>query len=216
MTLGNALSLSPAVAGTLRRVSPGTFVFVPSEDWTMGQEYVLTLTTDLKDLAGNPLPMPYREVFTPAVPTQSVSEIDLVGNLIDTPIYLIGQLNNSAPYRLNWEPGAPPDNALVLTIALHFSQPYDDAHKPALVNAVRLAGFYPDTLVSPQVTQVSWTGPQTVSISYTGFARSANTPSLHRLYYRLTIASGPEQTGNQYGSFLSEAITLLLESGSDS
>ncbi len=215
-TLETAFSLSPAVAGTIRRVSPGTFVFVPADDWTMGQEYVLTISTDLKDLAGNPLPSPYRQVFTPAVPVQTVTEIDLVGNLTDTPVYVTGQLNNNTPYLLNWEIGAPPDSALVLTVTLHFSQPYDDAHKQALVSAVRFAGFYPDTVISPQVTQVSWSGPRTVSISYIGFARSANTPSLQRLYYKLTVTSGPEQTGNQEGAFLKDPVTVLLESGSNS
>jgi hypothetical protein len=215
-TLETAFSLSPAVAGTLRRVSPGTFVFVPAEDWTMGQEYVLAISTDLEDLAGNPLRSPFRQVFTPAIPAQAVTEIDLAGTLSDAPVYHGAQLNNSIPWMLNWVAGAPPDDALVLTATLHFSQPYDVASPPIVVSAVRFAGWYPDSVISPQVTQVSWIGPQTVSISYIGFARSANTPSLHRLYYRLTIAPGVEMTGNQDGSYLKDQVTLLLESGSDS
>ncbi len=215
-TLEAAFSLSPAVIGSLRKVSAGIFVFVPAEDWRMGQEYVLTITTDLEDLAGNPLPSPFRQVFTPAIPAQTVCEIDLVGNLTDTPVYATSALNNSVPYLLHWTVGAPPDDALALTITLRFSEPYDDAHKPIIAGAIRLDGFFPESVISPQVTQVGWTGPRTVNISYTGFTRSADSPSRERIYYRLSIPSGPEQTGTFDGSFLSDPVTLLLESGSDS
>ncbi len=215
-SLQTAFSLSPAVSGTIRKLSPGSFAFVPAESWKMSQEYVLTISTALEDLAGNPLPVEYRQVFTPAIPVQSVTEVDLAGTISDSPVYTAGQLNNSSPYMINWTVGAPPDNALVLTVVLHFARPYDDAWKPTIAGAVRLAAWFPSTLVSPQVTQVSWNGGQTLSIFYTGFQRSANSPSLARVYYRLTVPSGPEQTGNQDGSYIQDPVTVLLESGSDS
>lgn len=216
MSLDTAFSLSPSREGTMRRVSSGIFVFVPSDGWLMGQEYVLSITTDLKDTFGNPMRAPYRELFTPGIPAQAVTEISLMGDLVDTPLYDASQLNNSVPSVINWVLSASvPDSALVLCITVRFAQGYDAVHQPSIANALHFEGYYPD-VVSPQVTQENWMDSRTLRISYTGFTRSANHPSLERLFYKLTLPSGPDQTMNQEGSFLNESVTLLLESGSDS
>ncbi len=215
-SLETAFSLSPSVAGTVRKVSPCVFVFVPSDNWTMGQEYLLAISTDLEDLAGNPLPAPYREVFTPSIPAQSVTAVDAEGSLTGT-LPLAAPLNGAAPLLLPWvNSGTVPDSELILKVTIHFAQPYAPEFQPSIAGALRCTGYFPATTISPQILNVSWIGGQMLIISYVGFHRSPISPSLERLYYKLTIPGGQDQTRNQSGSFMKDPITVLLESGSDS
>ena len=218
-SLQGAFSLSPALAGTMRRVSPGLFVYVPSAAWLMGQDYVLAVSTTLTDLSGNPLRAPYRELFRTGIPLQSVTEIALSGDLapgsgsITLPA---SQLDNPAPCLLAWVAKAmKPDGELELTATVRFARGYDAAHRPTIAGAIDLAGFYPTSVASPEVTQVSWLDDRTVTVSYLGFARSAIDPATGTgaLYYKLTVPSGQGLTINQEGSFLATPVTLLLESG---
>ena len=214
--LTSAFSLSPAVAGTIRKVSAGVFLFVPSESWTMAQEYLLAISTELEDLSGNPLPAPHREIFTPKILAQAVTAIDVEGNLQGS-LPLAAPLNSTAPFMLPWVPsGSLPDSEMVLRVTIHFAEPYDPVFQPVVAGAVRCAGFFPASTTSPQVLFANWLDTRTLRISYIGFHRSANSPSRERLYYKLTVPGGRDQTQNQAGSFMTDPVSVLLESGSDS
>jgi hypothetical protein len=215
-TLQTAFSLTPTVAGTLRKLAPGSFAWVPSDPWLMGQEYLLAISTDLKDMAGTPLAVAYREPFTTAVPTQTVTNINLEGSLTGT-LPLAAPLNNAAPYLLPWvNSGVVQDSALVLTVTYHFARPYDAASQITIAAAIRMTGYFPSSVVSPQVLGASWLDPTTFRVAYIGFKRSDNSPSLQRRYYRISIPSGRDQTVNQEGAYLKDPVTVILESGSDS
>ncbi len=217
--LRRAFSLSPALAGTMMRVSPARFVFVPSVDWVMGREYLLVISTGLTDLSGNPLRAPYRELFQTAIPLQSVTEIDVSGDLAsgcESLAFPASQLDNAAPSLVAWVPRAQkPDEELELTVTVRFARGYDAAHRPEVAGAIDLAGYYPPGLMSPEVTQETWLDDWTVCISYLGFTRSSIDPATGTgaLYYKLTVPAGQGLTSNQEGSFLTSPVTLLLESG---
>ncbi len=220
-SLVEAFSLSPPHPGTMRRISPTLFAYVTASGWLMGQEYLLTISRALTDLSGNPLPAPYRELFTPAIPEQLVAEITLSGDLASSAGSLLlptALLNSPAPLLLAWVMRSmKPDSELELAATLRFACAYDAAYRSALVDGIELAGYFPPDLPDPEVTQVGWLDSRTLRISYLGFRRSTIDPAngTGALYYRLTVPSGPELTANQEGSFLARPVTLLLESGSD-
>jgi len=211
-TLNAAFSLSPSTSGTIFRVSAGVFVYVPATQWVMNQQYVLAISTALTDLSGNALPSPYRLLFTPSIPVQTVDEVDVAGTLVagHNLTETTGALNNSSAYSLSWDPATLTAN-LELDVTIKFSQPYDAQHKPIIANAVSFAGYFPAGVSDPQITQVSWSSDTTLTISYSGFVRSPN--SLQSDFYQLTIPGGASESGNQNGSFLPSPVTLLLESG---
>jgi hypothetical protein len=217
-TLETACSLTPSVAGTFHHVTANEYVFVPSDSWTMSKQYVLAISTDLKDLAGNPLTSEYRNVFTPNIPVQTVTEIDLDGSLdpAATPYQIIPPFATS-PYSVPWDPTATLDDDLSLIITIKFSQPYDEAHQATIANAVQLTGDYPSDVTTPVITSETWLGSNTsFVISFTSLMHSdsATTPTTWR-YYRLTIPGGPDQSMNQNGSFLEAPVTIVLRSGAD-
>jgi hypothetical protein len=215
-SLEDAFSLSPPLEGTLRRVSSGVCVFVPSEDWDMGREYVLEISTDLRDGCGNPMRSAYRAVFTPAIPIQSVEEIALGGDLDAASAYPPAEMDGDTPHPVDWLPSSTVGiGDLDLSITIRFARGYDPGLRPAIAEAVELSGFYPE-VASPRITQVDWLDGRTLVISFTGFSYSAAPPSMEQLYYLLTISSGVSRTTNQEGSYLREDVTLLLESGPDS
>jgi hypothetical protein len=215
-SLEDAFSLSPSLEGTLRRVSSGVFVFVPSEDWDMGREYVLEISTDLRDACGNPMRSAYRRVFTPAIPAQGVAEIAVGGDLDVAPTYLPAEMDDATPHVIDWLPSSVVGiGDLDLSITIRFARGYDAELRPAVAEAVELAGHFPE-VTNPRVTQVDWLDGRTLVVSFTGFSYSEPPPSLERLYYLLTISSGISRTVNQEGSYLKEDVMLLLESGPDS
>jgi len=220
-SLQGAFSLSPALAGTMRRVSPALYVYVPSADWLIGQAYLLTISRGLTDSCGNPLREPYRELFRTAVPPQAVTEIDLSGDLTSGSGYMAfpaSALDNPEPSLVAWVAKAlKPDGELELTATIRFARGYDAAHRPTIAGAINLAGYYPASVASPEVTQTTWLDERSVCISYAGFARSAIDPATGTgaLYYRLIVPSGQGLTINQEGSYIASPVTLLLESGPD-
>ncbi len=242
--LESALSLSPAVAGTMQRVcsgltacaaipgapaqAGGIFVYTPSSDWTMSQQYVLTISTALTDLNGNPIASPYWLAFTPSIPVQSVSEIDVTGTITNNggaglaETSSAGALDNTTAYPLDWFTLAnTPATGLSLTITIDFSVAYADAsHEAAMANAVSFAAYYPSGLSNPQVVQVNWTTPQKLVITYTILTPSptgvSGSPPPQTNYYMLTIPAGASQSGTGAGSFLTNPVTVLLQSGTQS
>jgi hypothetical protein len=208
-TLQAAFSLSPPLSGALQRVSATDVAFVPSDDWQMGQEYLLVIGTELADLSGNKMPSSYREVFTPAIPEQTVGRIVLTGDLIESPeTYLPSQLGNADPYTLDWVGlGTAPNPQVTVTIT--FTQPYDDTHKPAIATGITVTGVFP-SISNPSVTQVSWITDRIVAISVGPFVRSTASQTD---YYELTIPSRRDRSMNRNGSFLKDSAALLFESG---
>jgi hypothetical protein len=211
-SLQSAFSLSPTVAGALQRITATEVAFVPSGDWQMDQEYLLQIAAELTDLSGDKMRAPYRETFTPAIPHQAVSEIDLSGDLTPPPalpwVYLPADFNNASAYSLSWVSSATAPNPQ-LTVTITFSQPYNNARKAVIASAISFNAIFGAT-TNPSVLQISWTNDQTVAISLGPFERSSPTQSN---YYELTIPAGTEASMNQNGSYLKDAVKLLFNSG---
>lgn len=214
-SLESAFSLSPSVSGAFQQVSPTEELFTPSSGWQMNQQYLLSISTGLDDLSGNHLAETYDNVFTPSIPKQSVSSIELQSaTLTGNQTYTAagGQLDNTSPDALQWTPTTYDAN-LGISAIITFSQPYDDAHKTAITNAVTLDEVFP-AQSNPIVAQVSWTSDTQLTVFFSGLTNSSTSSTpFYAVYYELTIGGGASESINQDGSYLPKSVTLLLQSG---
>jgi hypothetical protein len=200
-SLSTAFSLEPSVQGHFVRVSEGVFVFVPEADYLMGRNHVLRLSTDLADAAGNRMMDVYSEWFVPDIPPQGIVSIL---PLSDPPMPAITTFNSPAPIAVTL-PATPGDE---LTFTIVFQVPFEDEESRARVPAAVLCeGFFPASLFDPSMRSVSWSGNDTVTITYAGLETGA-APDLK--YYLLTIPGGVGGIPNGSGSFLEEDVWILI------
>lgn len=219
-SLARAISISPTVAGALRRMAPRQYAYVPAEGWLQRREYLLTLSTDLTDPSGNPLASAYREAFTPAIPPQAVTEIAASGDLAAGELVIAPQpvTGGRTAVVLPWiGRSTKPDTELELTLCIRFAEGYEGGSRATVAGSIELAGYLPESLPNPRLLQASWLDERRLLLTYLGFARSSINPltGTGRLYYRLVIPGGEACSINQAGSVLPSTVEMLFESGSE-
>jgi len=197
-SLSSALTVTPAIKGTLLRVSPGLYALIPDARLVMGQSYTLRIAPTVEDLSGNRLAFPYERRFTPDIPMQEVLSIKAV--------YPSSEDEWSVFNALDAKPISV-DVTGMLHLVIQFAQPFSVGSGARLVSAVTMHGFFPGSAADPSLVSAIWTDGLTLSLVYAGLEKGASEAGN---YYKLTIPGGAASSDNGSGSFLKEDVWLYF------
>jgi len=197
-SLSSAFASTPAIKGTLLRVSAGVCALIPDGRLVMGQQYTLRIAATVEDLSGNKLAIPYERSFTPDIPIQTVLSIKAV--------YASTEDEWSVFNTLDAKP-VPIDVTGILHLVIRFAEPFSVERGAKLVSAITLDGFFPGSVADPSIVSALWTGGLTLSLVYAGLEKGA--PEAGN-YYKLTLPGGATSSDNGSGSFLKEDVWLYF------
>lgn len=203
-TLQSAFTITPGVSGSFWKTQPGIYVYIPEERYRVDTTYVVTISTELLDRAGNALENRVSFSFTPLAPQQLVDEIQATGT--STVTLTSADFTNSTPTLIDF---TGIDN--LCTFVITFAEPYEQPYRSAITETIRIEGHFP-TLLPPQQEAVSWNpAGDVLTLVYSGFEKSPSTPQVQRNLYKLIIPGGRETSGNQNGSYLTDDVWVVLE-----
>jgi hypothetical protein len=194
-TLQDAFSLDYSIRGHFLQAGPSEFAFVPEENYQMGTTHHLTISTDLEDLAGNPMAADYHEWFLPAIPVLEVQSITPFGQAAIT------AFNSPDPVAVTVAPGGE------LRFTIVFSADFDPDSMASMPFLITCENYFPESFVQPELRQAAWPNPNTLEVIFTGLAEAA--PPAH-CYYRLTLPGGLSGIGNAGGSYLEEDVWVFF------
>ncbi|HYW84508.1 MAG TPA: Ig-like domain-containing protein, partial [Spirochaetia bacterium] len=197
-SLSSALVSTPAIRGTLLRVSEGVYALIPDARLVMGQQYTLRIAATMEDLSGNKLAIPYERSFTPDIPIQTVTSIKAVYASTEDEWTIFNALD-AKPLSM--------DVTGVLRLVIRFAEPFSVESGAKLVSAITFDGFFPGSTADPSLVSAVWTGGLTLSLVYAGLANG--TPEAGN-YYKLTLPGGAVSSDNGSGSFLKEDVWMYF------
>lgn len=197
-SLSSAFTATPAIKGTLLRVSAGVYALIPDVRLVMGQQYTLRIAATVEDLSGNKLAFPYERSFTPDIPIQTVLSV--------TAVYASTEDEWSVFNTLDAKPISI-DVTGVLHLVIRFAEPFSVESGAKLVSAIVLDGFFPGSANDPSLVSAVWTGGLTLSLVYAGLQKGGSEGGN---YYKLTLPGGAVSSDNGSGSFLKEDVWLYF------
>jgi hypothetical protein len=197
-SLASAFSLSPRLSGSLRRLAPATYVYVPEGRFAAGQRYVLKIGTELEDLAGNKMALPYEEIFSPNVPFQRLLFLRAIA---PEPAREWSSFNRPVAEPIELGMGG------TLSLELSFELPYAPSARGELPLRITFEGFFPSTAADPSLVSALWPDARTLVLSYAGLAAGAAGAPNH---YRFTVPGGAQSPDNGEGSTLEEETWICF------
>jgi hypothetical protein len=197
-SLSSTFTSTPAIKGTLLRVSAGVYALIPDARLVMGQRYTLRIGATVEDLSGNKLAFPYERSFTPDIPLQTVLSIKAVYASTEDEWSVFNTLD-AKPVSI--------DVTGILDLVIRFAEAFSVESGARLVSAITLDGFFPGSTADPSIVSALWTGGRTLSLVYSGLEKG--TPDAGN-YYKLTLPGGAVSSDNGSGSFLKEDVWLYF------
>ena len=194
----SAFTSTPAIKGTVLRVSAGVYALIPEARLVMGQRCTLRIGATVEDLSGNKLAFPYERSFTPDIPLQAVLSIKAVYASTEDAWSVFNTLD-AKPVSI--------DVTGILHLVIRFAEAFSVESGAKLVSAVTLDGFFPGSAADPSLVSAVWTGGMTLSLVYAGLEKG--TPDAGN-YYKLTLPGGDVSSDNGSGSFLKEDVWLYI------
>lgn len=216
-SLNSAFSLNPDLGGHLKQVTSESFVYVKGENYTPGQEYILTLDTSLADTSGNMIAESLEERFTPAISKLQVTSLALGHNA--GPDILV--LPDEDPLTFNYNQntpvshsdiaylGAPGSYLLKLTIHLNQSFSVDrPLERQMMAETVHCETVFPKDKSAPSRMNTSWVGDTTLEVHFQGFEQgTADDP----IYYRFFLSGGNKAITSDSGGWPEEDVYFYIE-----
>lgn len=196
----SAMNLSPSVDGTVLQADPATFIFVPGGGWDQETDYVLTLGTDLKDLAGVKLASELRFEFKPAITQLEIDSISWNFPASSSTNTYNGPTENLL------QPNTTLDNDITFTIRLSASyEKWQERNR--FLSTIQFQAYLPPSS-NPTLVNFNWDDNQTLSLVYHDIAVGGLNPWDSQTY-KLTIAGGPAGKTDA-GQYLPEDVYVLF------
>jgi hypothetical protein len=206
-TLENALDSSPEINLDIIILSNSQVILFPNEIFNPQENYRITLSEDLQDIAGNPL----REELSWNIHCANIyyQEILSIESASDGIIY-----DNVT---------MPPENGLqitenaqekFITFTINFSQPINDPEKQYqfVMNDIQMKDIFPATLGSLELIYISWEDSSTLHLQFDGFQYSQDL-TIDRSNYRLLVSGGNNSTTTETGAYLQDDFILDFHTG---
>ncbi|MBN1646596.1 MAG: Ig-like domain-containing protein [Spirochaetales bacterium] len=205
--LHSPVRITPAIQGSWYDLDPSSFLFVPESGWTMDQEYTVAISDDLTDMYDNALYMEEPVIFIPDIPLLEIISIDTGSLHLGPDDY---HYENSVDVELVRDIAEPTEYYQIFEFT--FSRPFlTPEEKQDALDSISFCRKFGGSSGGEYIgiRGISW-GPldNHVSIIWTGMKGD---PSSEQIFYELSISEGPGGLHNSEGSFLKEAVNILLQ-----
>jgi hypothetical protein len=208
----NAFSITPDLNGTKvfidRNLYPDTvensyFVYIPKNNFLPETEYTVILNNTAEDIYRNTLLTDYVFRFTTdnGIPSLLLESIHYLNDL--------GTEHALSDYSSETALEITPNNFEQYHFCFYFSEEFSDSDKISVQEKIDVKLLFPDNAASPHAYSFSWTGNDTLNISFTNFEHR-NNPAGVEYFYMLEIKGGPQGIINSEGCYLKEDIYQLL------
>ena len=197
-TVERALSITPPLSAMLAWPTDKIVLFRPSDEFTIGRSYYLTISTDASDQTANPLAHSFLLKFGLSVGHLRLLRIHLQGDR------QIDQFLTAEPIEIASR------NPLVddYTFVFDFNQPFAaERDKNEALRHISLRNITRNGLPFPGRRSFTWVGDSSLSLTYYGIAPS--TAEL-RNYLMLTISGGAHGLRDSLGGYLEQDIRQLF------
>lgn len=198
-SLESAMSFSPTVDGNIFQAGPAIFIFVPDNGWDQETDYVLTISTDLKDLAGVKLANEFRFEFRPAIAPLEIDQISWnfpVSSSTST-------FNESTEYLLN---PSIPDNEIRFELQLS-TDFVTWQERNRFLSTIQFQAYLPPSS-NPTLVNFNWDDNRTLALTYQDIVTGGTNPWDSQTY-KLAISGGPAGISD-LGQYLAEDIYVLF------
>ena len=202
-TLETALSIEPEQEGRLWQESIDTWLYLPSTGWDQETQYTIEISTDLSDVAGNPLEEKYNSSFKPAILPIEVGSITVVstsGGSVN-----IDNLNSNIPVEISVD---EPDSSCNINISLSSGEYQNFEERKRFVNSIVLEGYLPP-VISPGLINYQWASNNSITLNYSDFIRSLANSPWSRQTYKFTIPATNKGI-NDAGSYVQEEVSIVF------
>jgi hypothetical protein len=195
----NCVSIEPSLSGTVERLSSKTIIFILNNETEPEKEYTLKISGDTKDVYGLKIAGEKQIRFKSDLEFLKITKIVFNGTeiVIDSNKSLSG-MNVSAKTN-------PSDK--LFHINLTFSEPFTIQNKTDMPVKITFVPYFPSLPAIPQ-TKIHWTSAMNLSC-YWDNIEYGDVDIPH--YYKLTIPGGQSGINNGQGSYLKEAISIIVE-----
>jgi hypothetical protein len=213
-SLEAAFKVEPSIGGVLERIGPGRFLFRPLERLKPGTRYALTITTDLKDLAGLALPSEWKARFACKTAWLGLEGAAFDGDAGLARSYSAADFNTGAfhPFDAVSVSGENGTTVISLSFSGGFANP---AAKAAAISKVSFSRLFPSSTANPELAYALWSSDRDLSLHFVDVAESGDGASSTAAvrYYSLKISGGQGGLTASDGSYMEEDLELLLEEG---
>ncbi|MDC7125405.1 MAG: Ig-like domain-containing protein [Spirochaetales bacterium] len=202
-TLESAFSIEPRNNGRLWKDTPQQWIYLPDEGWEQETEYLLKISNDVTDLAGNFITESYKTTFTPAIVPVSIDI--LTASSTTQGNVNITNFNSSTEIEFKTD---LPENSMSLTLQLS-SEQYDTYEEQnRFINSITFQGYLPP-VTDPVLESYKWLSNNTLILYYSNFiSSSTNLPWEHQLY-KFSILSDSTNANNE-GEYLAEEVSIVF------
>ncbi len=154
-----AFTIQPSVAGSFYWPRSDVMVFVPVQRYQTGIDYLLSLSTQAADRAGNRLRQEVSLIVGASIAQPRLLQLSLLA--LDG-----GSLSSFSDHSAHQlTPGLPPHYPY--TLVLRFSHPFtSDRDKLALLDAVSLISLLPGSFSNPYRAGYSWISDTLLSVTF--------------------------------------------------
>ncbi len=198
----DAVGLSPRPPGVWHWLDGSTLLFLPETGYRAGQTYTLTAGPEAEDEAGNRL-LPYPPLsFVPRI-EPLLPEAELPGDGI---VLRAEDFSAAVPLPVTLAPPGWTD----CTFAVVFRGGSFDTREERLTvqQGVSVTCLFPPSAPDPHPVGWTWTAPDRVSFTFSGFLPSTDS---RRYLYLLSLRGGPDGIVTDEGNILLRSLEQILE-----
>ena len=158
-TTQRAFTIQPNVAGSFYWPRSDVMVFVPAQRYQTGIDYLLSLSTQAADRAGNRLQQEVSLIVGASIAQPQLLQLSLA----EVDGWSLSSFSDHSAHQLT--PGLPPHYPY--TLVLRFSHPFPgDRDKLALLDALSLTSLLPGSFANPYRAGYSWISDTLLSVTF--------------------------------------------------
>lgn len=205
-SLRQNLSIDPSIDGYLLLLSPDSAVYYIDEALPPDSSYEMTITEELEDLSGNLMRAEWEQSFTPDIPAQHITGIDIEGNN-GTHNLTAADFNTGEFIEI---PGLDyyDGGKLHFIVNLSSAFPVSDFNgRLAFESTIGITPVFPPGTTAPSVYTTSWESETELTLIYKDF-ESCDTGE--PVYYKFKINTGGPDSAAHGGSYLLDEIEFIF------
>lgn len=186
-SIENNITFSPSVSGSFFEVSGDKkrFIFKPVSNYSLKEEYTLTVKNSLSDLSGNELKEDKNFFFTTKNNYLTVEKI-LVNGI---------NLNKESPVEI-------PATSGTVFVQILFSSDITDTILAE--NSISTAIYFPMTGKTPVKESVTWNQKREIEIKYTNLSTASDIDNI----YSVTVTGTSAGIKNSSGDFMEDSVCM--------
>ena len=209
-SIKSGISFSPSISGYFLkdRDSDKKFIYVPEDFYTIGQEYLITISETVQDMHGISLHEKVKKTFHPYEDYLKIGRLSFDGNTVyDNPSY---NPMLAIPTTVNQTVTANTEGTYNLNnVQIDFSDTVGYENTAAINNMITLSLLFPLSSKAPIKYSVMWNAGYTgIIISWTNITQSTTDIDT---YYTLKITGGKNGIQTSNGQYLKDDVCLIIK-----